>query len=180
MKSKNKLLKRNLSRSKHLKNSTILLSLQGDPTYVNPTVDPGPFGCDKDIYYNGAGTIQTPGFDPSGHYKDNTTCVWRIFGPEGYNIKLHFNDFGTEMSHQCKYDSLKIYDGPSASDELIATICGNRLPHEEWSKTNNMMVVFTSDKVYHDIGFRAVFTAVKPNGKPNSSSPQHLVACTLN
>lgn len=149
-------------------------AVDGDPTYVNPTVDPGPFGCDKDIYYNGAGTIQTPGFDPSGHYKDNTTCVWRIFGPEGYNIKLHFNDFGTEMSHQCKYDSLKIYDGPSASDELIATICGNRLPHEEWSKTNNMMVVFTSDKVYHDIGFRAVFTAVKPNDHQVTD----IAACT--
>ncbi|OWF44812.1 Dorsal-ventral patterning tolloid-like protein 1 [Mizuhopecten yessoensis] len=131
----------------------------GLPTEVKH--DSGPHGCDQWINYTGPGIIQTPNFGPGNNYADNTTCVWRIHGPEGYVIKVHFNDFGVEGSFLCKYDSVRIFDGPSADDDLLATICGRRLPRDEWSKSNNMMVAFYADRSYNAVGLNATFEAVK-------------------
>lgn len=75
---------------------------------------------------------------------------------------------------------MKIYDGFSVLDELIVIICGNCLFYEEWFKINNMMVVFISDKVYYDIGFRVVFIVVKFNGKLNFLLLLYFVVCMLN
>ena len=114
-----------------------------------------------DIHYTGPGEIQTPGYKPGGHYKGNTTCVWRIYGPEGYVIKLHFDDFGVQKTTGCMYDHVQLLDGPSAGDHLIATICGERLPHEEWSKTPNMMVIYFTVGAWYEVGLKAKFEAVK-------------------
>ena len=156
----------------------VLFKPTADPSLIGPTRDPGEFGCDKDIHYTGPGEIQTPGYKPGGHYKGNTTCVWRIYGPDGYVIKLHFDDFGVEKARECTYDHVKLFDGPSAGDNLIATICGERLPHEEWSKTPNMMVVFYTDGAYNEVGLKARFEAVKPSSMYKNINVSNIYICT--
>lgn len=144
----------------------------GLPTEIKH--DAGPSGCDQWINYTGPGVIQTPNYGPGNNYPDNTTCVWRIFGPEGYIIKVHFNDFGVEGAFLCKYDNVRIYDGPSTEDDLLATICGRRLPRDEWSKSNNMMIAFYADGSYNSKGLNATFEAVKVT----SNTQTHETACT--
>ncbi|KAK3091949.1 hypothetical protein FSP39_023932 [Pinctada imbricata] len=158
-------------------------AVDADPSLLTPTQNPsGPSGCDRVIHYTAPGKIQTPGFDPSKEYKGNTTCVWRIYGPDGYVIRLHFDNFGVEKSRECQYDHVKVFDGPSTGDDLIATMCGERLPHDEWSKSPNMMVVFYSDGAYNEVGMKARFEAVKASANNETDlpackgHPSHLTA----
>jgi len=58
-----------------------------------------------------------------------------------------------EFKENCAYDSLKLYDGPSASSTLIATLCGllDFLDEKEYTSTgSSMFVVFQSDRYVND------------------------------
>jgi len=58
-----------------------------------------------------------------------------------------------EFKENCAYDSLKLYDGPSASSTLLATFCGV-LPEPAdrtvTSTGSSMFVVFQSDAYVND------------------------------
>ncbi|XP_063423148.1 suppressor of tumorigenicity 14 protein homolog [Mytilus trossulus] len=129
--------------------------------------------CDRWINYSGKGIIASPA-DKDGQYPDSTRCVWRIFGPVGTVFKIHFNTFSTELSHECKYDGVQIYDGPSAGDNEVATVCGTKHPHDEYSKSNEVMIVFYSDRVLHNKGVLATYETV--NARPKTEAD--LPACT--
>jgi len=58
-----------------------------------------------------------------------------------------------ELEENCAYDSLKLYDGPSASSTLIETFCGDidSLDEEEYTSTgSSMFVVFQSDRYINE------------------------------
>jgi len=58
-----------------------------------------------------------------------------------------------EYKENCAYDSLKLYDGPSASSKLIKTLCGllDLLDKKEYTSTgSSMFVVFQSDQYFND------------------------------
>jgi len=58
-----------------------------------------------------------------------------------------------EYKENCAYDSLKLYDGPSASSKLIKTLCGDLLwlEKKEYTSTgSSMFVVFQSDQYFND------------------------------
>lgn len=127
---------------------------------AHPTHSTGRSHCDQFITGSNGGVLQSPNL-PNGTYPINVTCVWRIFAPEGHSVKLHFTKFGLEHSHLCQYDRVQVYDGPSVDDGVLATMCGDGLPRDEISKSNSMMVVFGSDKIYTGIGFRAMYSIVQ-------------------
>lgn len=131
---------------------------------AHPTHSTGRNKCDQFITGSNHGVLQSPNL-PNGTYPINVTCVWRIFAPEGHSVQLHFTKFGIEYSHLCEYDRVQIYDGPSVDDGILATICGDGIPRDEISKSNSMMVVFGSDKLYTGIGFRATYSIVQTQCK---------------
>jgi hypothetical protein len=80
----------------------------------------GPYKvCTTPNYCGGSHFYDTGG--PSGFYQDNENWIETIY-PEQLNhrIKAIFNDFATESC--CDY--LRIYDGPSTSSPLLATLQG--------------------------------------------------------
>ena len=132
------------------------------PTTTNHST--GSSNCDRWITYSGKGTIKTP-VDNNGLYPDSTRCIWRIFGPVGSFFKLHFNSFSTEKSHECQYDGVMIYDGPSAGNDVISTLCGAKHPRDEYSKSNEVMIVFYADKAYDYAGIVATYEMITTRRK---------------
>ena len=63
-------------------------------------------------------------------------------------IKVTLTKLVTEYHADCDYDSLKFYDGPSASSTLLATFCSVLPPAAGRTVTStgsSMFVVFESD-----------------------------------
>ena len=58
----------------------------------------------------------------------------------------------------CKFDFLRIYDGPSSSSPLLHEICGTQLPGSITSTGSSMLVEFISDDEFAWNGFIARYT----------------------
>ncbi|XP_076836296.1 ST14 transmembrane serine protease matriptase b [Brachyhypopomus gauderio] len=105
------------------------------------------------------GTFSSPGF-PS-YYPPQTQCVWEIEVPEGKHVKVKFNTFSIrepgQSPHDCYNDYLEV-DNNRMCGELPA----NKV---QFSKTNHIAVIFSSDMSYVDKGFSAEFEAVEPSQK---------------
>lgn len=95
------------------------------------------------------------------NYPPNRDCVWRIYAPDGYRVKLHFTSFGLEGGRNCPFDYVTIFDGPTATGREIVSACGNHIPADVTSKSNVLYVSFHSDQGNADIGFNATYTIVK-------------------
>ncbi|XP_039625288.1 deleted in malignant brain tumors 1 protein-like [Polypterus senegalus] len=115
------------------------------------------------------GTFTSPGYPYS--YPHNAFCTWYIQVERGSIIELNFTSFRLESSSNCQYDAVSMYDGPSSSSPLIATICNNLKTTFE-SSSDTMTVVFRSDGSVSFPGFYAEYTAISdhPNLKISCSS----------
>lgn len=58
-----------------------------------------------------------------------------------------------------------IYDGPSAGNDVIATVCGAKHPRDEYSKSNEVMIVFYADKAYDYAGIVATYEMITTRRK---------------
>lgn len=52
-------------------------------------------------------------------------CQWTLNAPSGSNYQIQITYFDLPESSGCSYDSLKVYDGPTDSDYLLANLCGD-------------------------------------------------------
>lgn len=108
--------------------------------------------CVYDIYYQNPGFIISPNFG-NGNYFKRLHCVWRIFAPNGYIIRLHFLQFDIEYESDCLYDALTI-----TNDNSINTFCGQSKPKDILSKTNTIMLTFITDHTMSGKGFNISYT----------------------
>ena len=65
--------------------------------------------------------------------------------------------FDLEDSSSCSNNSVKVYDGSSASAPLKGTYCGTSIPAEIMSSGNTMFVTFTSDGSVTKYGFSSLY-----------------------
>ncbi|CAC5409320.1 Prostasin,Trypsin,Transmembrane protease serine 9,Transmembrane protease serine 11D,Cationic trypsin,Serine protease 33,Transmembrane protease serine 7,Cationic trypsin-3,CUB and peptidase domain-containing protein 1,Transmembrane protease serine 5,Anionic trypsin,Tryptase,Plasminogen,Anionic trypsin-1,Trypsin-1,Trypsin I-P38,Trypsin-10,Transmembrane protease serine 2,Trypsin I-P1,Serine protease 55,Chymotrypsin-like elastase family member 2A,Coagulation factor XI,Anionic trypsin-2,Trypsin-3,Plasma kallikr len=108
--------------------------------------------CFHDIYYQNPGFIISPNFG-NGNYFTRLHCVWRIFAPKGYVIRLHFLQFDIEYESDCLYDALTI-----TNENSINTFCGQTNPKDILSKTNTIMLTFVTDHNMSGKGFNISYT----------------------
>lgn len=79
---------------------------------------------------------------------------------EDNSLKLYLF-VATILAHStCFYDGVKIYKGSSASENLLATLCGNTIPGP-FSTFGPMLINFYSDSIINDNGFLAEYMAVR-------------------
>jgi hypothetical protein len=129
-----------------------------------PPTPPRPrIHCDLNINYTKPGYIESPYFG-HGQYPTNLRCIYRIFAPTGYVIRLHFNLFDVEYSQNCLYDALTVTDSTSLDGEILSTLCGQIFPDDILSKTNGVMLSFISDSNKGGSGFNITYTIENSTG----------------
>ena len=135
------------------------------PTPI-PTLPAPKILCDHDIYYTEPDFITSPNYG-NGNYYPRLRCLWRIFAPSGYLIRLHFTYFDVEFSQNCLYDALTITDGTSPSGDVLTTLCGQMFPDDVLSKTNSVVLSFVSDDNKSGSGFNITYTIENKTGTYN-------------
>ena len=82
-------------------------------------------------------------------------------------VRLTFTKLDVELSEDCVYDHLSVYDG--ADDQRTSTIgvyCGHATPQELIQSTNNtILITFTSDELDAGQGFVVSWLAVDSAGQ---------------
>ncbi len=96
-------------------------------------------------------------------YTNNSDCYWLVDPdiPEYDSISglsLSFSEFETEINA----DYLRIYDGPTINDPLLAEISGNTLPDEIISSSTALLVWFSSNEQKTYRGFMASYHSIFP------------------
>ncbi|XP_043935637.1 complement C1r subcomponent-like [Protopterus annectens] len=110
------------------------------------------------------GSITSPNYPRP--YPDNNQTTWTITAPEGFLIKLTFQDFDLEPSEDCHYDFVEVFSQKMSLGKFCGqknTAVGN-YPHKYpiISKAKNMTVVFQSDfsNEYEYKGFFAHYESI--------------------
>lgn len=111
--------------------------------------------------FNGSrGYIHSPLFP--NNYPLDTVCQYLIEVSELKNVYINFTFFELEKDRKCVYDNVKIYDGKTEDDRLIAQYCGDDgLPLPVRSSGRYMLVVFRSDSRLAMKGFNATWAALE-------------------
>ncbi|XP_048237900.1 cubilin-like isoform X1 [Haliotis rufescens] len=131
-------------------------------TNENPTAGttPGPTGvpgCGGNLV--AMDTIQSfasPGFPNS--YTNRLNCIWRITSPVGTRVAVNITSINLESHSSCNYDSVKVYDNPSASGTLLGRFCG-RTPNSDilYSSSNRITIQFRTDSSVTRTGFSMTY-----------------------
>nr|XP_039250166.1 uncharacterized protein LOC120327876 [Styela clava] len=94
-------------------------------------------------------------------YLGNTECTWVLKAAVGQQISITFTKIGIEkVSSDCSYDNVTVYNG-EIDAEPVGVFCGKDLPEQIISTGSVMVIKFTTDRLIHDIGFRAVISALE-------------------
>ncbi|XP_078496615.1 scavenger receptor cysteine-rich domain-containing protein DMBT1-like [Lissotriton helveticus] len=101
-----------------------------------------------------SGTFGSPNYPFS--YPNNVQCNWQIEANSNFCIKVIIPNLSLEVSSNCVYDSISVYDGPFNTAPLLGKICINS-PHSFVSTSNSMKVVFRSDLSVTSSGFQASY-----------------------
>lgn len=62
--------------------------------------------------------------------------------------------FDIEFEKECKYDSLKIYEGSISQDKMVNQHCGKDIPANRTFSGPTIYLVFTSDRFVQRNGFK--------------------------
>lgn len=114
--------------------------------------------CDRIILTGKTGELKTPNYPRT--YPSHSRCSWLIQAPTGYKLKLQFYHFVLEDSYDCISDHVNIYDGRNSSATLLGKYCARKDPFHVETTTNNMFIIFRSDRSLNYGGFRATFLAI--------------------
>ncbi|KXJ12569.1 Dorsal-ventral patterning tolloid-like protein 1 [Exaiptasia diaphana] len=125
-----------------------------------------------------SGSISSPKYPLV--YLPNQEMTWCLVVPKGYRVKLTFKAFDLENTrtsdNDCSKDYVEIRDGKLGSDgELLGRFCGNTIPGEIFSLSNQMYVLFVSDSNTTSVykGFKANFEMDGNHGNHRSHAPSH-------
>ena len=119
-------------------------------------------GCNKTLT-GLSGTFHSPNYPQK--YPDGQYCSWRITVSPAQQIHLTFTNFS--LQNENNTDSLYVYDGENSTGEVLGVFYGGYPPPKNgmYSSSNNMLVIFKSDKNVSYTGFIASYTAVNCLGK---------------
>nr|XP_013810674.1 PREDICTED: enteropeptidase [Apteryx mantelli mantelli] len=138
-------------------------SIYLEPTVVptSPTVPSLPTDCGGPVeLWEPNSTFSSENFP--NNYPNQASCIWYLNAEMGKNIQLHFQFFDLEDI----YDVVEVRDGRGADSLLLAVYTGQNPLPDVFSTTNQMTVLFFTDKSLTKKGFHANFT-----------SGYHLGAC---
>ncbi|KAG5881771.1 hypothetical protein JTB14_021141 [Gonioctena quinquepunctata] len=114
-------------------------------------------GCGGHLKGN-SGTITSPNYPNS--YPASVVCEWLIEVNYGKSIEIEFHEVDIEKDSSCQFDSIKIFNGPDETHNLLTTICKQKKISVVSSTGNFMFIKFQSDYSYHGKGFLANYTTV--------------------
>ncbi|XP_063636066.1 cubilin-like [Cydia splendana] len=115
-------------------------------------------GCGG-LYTTDRGEIVSPSFN--GAYLHNLLCDYKIQTAPETKIRITFVSFALERSLRCKYDYLKIYDGPSPDSRLYGKFCGNTYPKTSFiSSSNSVFIKFQTDYNIASAGFKITYESI--------------------
>ena len=121
------------------------------------TVDSTTLYCSETRYLDQeSGSIE----DGSGgnNYTNNCSCKWIITVPYGKRIKFTFD----QMDTQANVDFVYLVDGQTAIPQnFIAKFSGQNIPPVVYSRTNEVLVWFVTDKFSTGQGWKFHFEAFK-------------------
>ncbi|CAH2083519.1 unnamed protein product [Euphydryas editha] len=104
------------------------------------------------------GEISSPSYN--GVYLSNLLCEYKIKTNLDTKIRIEFKSFKLERSFRCKYDYLKIYDGPSSDSRLVGRFCGTNHPKSYTSNSNHLFIIFKSDHSTASEGFKITYESI--------------------
>ena len=99
---------------------------------------------------------------PLNNYPDQQYCTLLIEPTCAKSITLSFDSIDLELN----YDYIYVYNGSSKSGNLLLTATGNSIPPPVTANSGKMFIVFESDQLINDKGFRAKWSASMPIGNP--------------
>ena len=99
---------------------------------------------------NSSGII-TSGRYPASGYCANMDCRWHL--SSNGKIELVFLHFKLDPSA----DYVNVYDGKSSASPLIGTFSASSLPTSITSSSNELYVMFTTDRLGNNQGFAAIY-----------------------
>uniref|UniRef100_A0A8C3YL53 Cubilin n=1 Tax=Catagonus wagneri TaxID=51154 RepID=A0A8C3YL53_9CETA len=102
-----------------------------------------------------SGVIESSGY-PALPYADNLFCEWRLQGPSGHYLTIHFEDFNLQSSSGCEQDFVEIWENHT-SGNLLGRYCGNTVPDSIDTSGNVALVRFVTDGFLTASGFRLRF-----------------------
>lgn len=118
---------------------------------------PGVPGCGG-YFTNEKGELSSPSYN--GTYLSNILCEYNIKTSQGSKIRIDFREFHLEKSVNCRFDYLKIYDGPSEESPLVGKFCGTIYPKFYVSSSNTLYFIFRSDYSVSGEGFKISYNAL--------------------
>ena len=97
-------------------------------------------------------------------YTNNSDCYWLIDPevPEHDSISGYVFSF-TEFETEAGADYLRIYDGPTVNDPLLAELSGCSIPAEVRSSNDQVLLRFSSDGQNTYSGFMGSFHSIYPD-----------------
>ncbi|KAJ8044114.1 Subtilisin-like protease 8 [Holothuria leucospilota] len=118
-----------------------------------PPPPPTSTPCGAQLNVNGS-KLTSPNYP--NQYDNNQDCSYSVDANSAdLAIGVVFTYFDVESSSTCSYDVLKVYDGTSASDPLIISLCGDTIPSPVYSTGQYMFLEFSSDNIIRKNGFEA-------------------------
>ncbi|CAH3166652.1 unnamed protein product [Porites evermanni] len=116
------------------------------------------------------GTFHSPNYP--NKYPDGQYCSWRITVSSAQQIHLTFIAFN--LQNENNTDALYVYDGENSTGEVLGVFYGNHTPPIEGinSSSNQMFLIFKSDKSISYTGFSALYKAVDCLGNHCNPSSQ--------
>ncbi|XP_015758714.1 PREDICTED: deleted in malignant brain tumors 1 protein-like isoform X3 [Acropora digitifera] len=113
------------------------------------------------------GILHSPNFPR--HYPNGQLCSWNIIVKSTQRIHLIFTHF--DLQEDKDTDSVIVYDGIDQTGKILGVFYGGKLPSKEGivSSSNNLSVIFQTDKSGSGTGFRATYSAVRIRAGKSSS-----------
>ncbi|XP_019762656.1 tolloid-like protein 1 isoform X1 [Dendroctonus ponderosae] len=109
--------------------------------------------CGGTMHVTSIGYLASPNYPDD--YSPNKECIWKITVPDQYQVALKFLSFDLEHHVECRYDFISIHSGLDKNASHVATLCGQTVPENIVSSSNQMIMKFVSDKSKQRGGFSA-------------------------
>uniref|UniRef100_A0A914WPV4 Cubilin n=1 Tax=Plectus sambesii TaxID=2011161 RepID=A0A914WPV4_9BILA len=123
-------------------------------------------GCGKSLTGMN-GVLQSPSYPDA--YLPHMNCRYDITVPPSHLVRLTFSAFDleaeTSTDRNCNYDYISIYetfDNDETFTGFHGRFCGAMVPPSIVSSTNQLVVLFKSDRSVNNAGFSATYTAIDP------------------
>jgi len=127
--------------------------------YPDTLTNTYPENCSGQMVLDGiTGTIDD-GSGPARNYQPNSSCEWLIDPQTSSDsisdIVISFNKFNTETGN----DVLRIYDGGTTNDQLLAEYSGENIPAAVTVNNNKALITFSTNGSIEGDGFFITYIA---------------------